>query len=127
MQQVLYNCRKCLICRKSTFSHLFCSIFFFENTAIQCFLVPNVLEIQSRTRSTLSQNQHSKRLLNAIAHKHSIKYNPFFISLYVKYKKVLVLNISYVLLNLSLGLFQTCSHSFTDFKDCMLMKLLLQQ
>ena len=33
--------RKCLICIKSTFSYLFYSMFFSENTVIHCHLVPN--------------------------------------------------------------------------------------
>ena len=61
--------RKCLICRKSTFSHLFYSIFSLKIPS--CILAPNTLEIQTRLRLTLSQSQHFKRLLNAITHKHS--------------------------------------------------------
>ena len=76
--------RKCLICRKSTFSHLFYSIFSLKIPS--CILAPNTLEIQTRLRLTLSQSQHFKRLLNAIAHKHSIKYNPFIYILYIKSK-----------------------------------------
>ena len=78
--------RKCLVCRKSTFSHLFYSIFFFENTVMHCLLEISTLEIQTRLRLTLSQSRHFKRLLNAIAHKHSIKYNPFIHILYIKSK-----------------------------------------
>ena len=40
-------------------------------------------------------------------------------------KQPLVLNIGYNLLNLSLGLFQTCSHSFTDFDDTYPYKIAL--
>ena len=96
--------------------------FFFENTVMHCLLAPNTLEIQTRLRLTLSQSQHFKRLLNAITHKHSIIYNPFILN----QKSALALNIGYDLLNLSLGLFQTCSHSFTNFEGCLLIKLLLQ-
>ena len=63
--------------RKSTPSHLFYSILFTENAVIHCLFVPNTLEIESRTRFTFSQSQYSKRLLNGIAHKQSMKYNPF--------------------------------------------------
>ena len=59
---------KCLICRKSTFSQLFYSIRFSENTALHCLLVPNTLKIQNRKRSTLLQSYYFKRLLNVIAH-----------------------------------------------------------
>ena len=44
--------------------------FFSEYTVIHCHLVSNVLEIQSRTRLTFSQSQHSKRLRSVIKHKH---------------------------------------------------------
>ena len=50
---------------------LFHSIFF--SITMHCILVPNTLEIQSKTSLALSQSGHWKRLLNAIAHKH----NPF--------------------------------------------------
>ena len=73
---------KCLICRKSTFSHLFYSIFSLKIPS--CILAPKTLEIQTRLRLTLSQSLHFKRLLNAIAHKHSIKHNPFIHILYIK-------------------------------------------
>ena len=39
--------RKGLICRKSTFSHMFYSTFFFENTVMYYLLAPNTLEIQT--------------------------------------------------------------------------------
>ena len=68
--------KKCLIRRKSAFSCLFYSIFFSENTAIHCHLVPNTLEMQSITRLTFLQSQHSKMLHNVIAYKHS-KHNSF--------------------------------------------------
>ena len=77
--------RKCLICRKSTFSLVLFN-FFFENTVMHCLLVPNTLKIQISLRLTLSQSQHIKRLLNVIAHKHSIKYNPFIYIIYIKSK-----------------------------------------
>ena len=101
--------KKCLIYRKSTFSNLFYSIFFIHNSIIHCLLVSNTLEIQSRTRSTLPQSQHSKSLLDIITLNHSKKYNPF-IYIYISIsnrKTVLVFNIGYNLLNLSLRLFQT--------------------
>ena len=44
---------------------------------MHCVLAPNTFDIQIRTRSTLSQSQYFKRLLNVIAHKYSIKYNRF--------------------------------------------------
>ena len=68
--------KKCLIYRKSTFSHLFYLKFFSEKTVIHCDLVPNTLEIQSRTRLTFLQSQHLW-LHNVNAHKHSVKHNPF--------------------------------------------------
>ena len=69
--------KKCLICRKLTFPHFFGSIVFSKNTVMLCHLVPSFLEIQSRTKLTYPQSQHSKRLLNVIGHRHTIKYNPF--------------------------------------------------
>ena len=78
--------RKCLICRKSTFSHLFYSMLFFENTVMHCLVVPSTFEIQSTTRSTLPQSQYFKTLRNGIAHKRSIKYIPFIYILYIKSK-----------------------------------------
>ena len=68
--------KKCLICKKSAFSCLSYSIFFSENTAIHCHLVPNTLEMQSITRFLFLQRQHSKRLHNVITYKHS-KHNSF--------------------------------------------------
>ena len=53
------------------FMHLFYPIFFKRNTVTYCNLVPNTLEIQIKTRLTFSQSQHSKRLLNVIAHTHT--------------------------------------------------------
>ena len=56
-----------------------------------------------------------------------IKYNPFiYIPSTSNQKTALVLNIGYDLQNLSLGLFQPFYPSFTDFEDCILIKLLLQ-
>ena len=55
----------------------FYSKFFFENNLMHCVLAPNTFDIQIRTRSTLSQSQYLKRLLNVIAHKYSIKNNRF--------------------------------------------------
>ena len=57
------------------FTLILFNIFFSENTAIHCHLVPNTLEIQSRTRLKFLQSQHSKRVHNVIAHKYSVKYN----------------------------------------------------
>ena len=52
------------------FTLILFSFFFPENTVIHCHLVPNNLEIQSRTRFTFLQNQYSERLHNVIAHIH---------------------------------------------------------
>ena len=107
--------KKCLICRKSTFRHLFFSIFFSENTVRHCHLVPDNLEIQKSTRLAFSQSQHSKKLFNVIAHKHIIKCNPSNLSAFnIESKKTLALKISYNLLNLSLGLLQICCYPFFD-------------
>ena len=100
---------------KAIFPHLFYSIIFSENTAIHCLLVSNTFEIQSRTRSTLLQSWHSKRLLNT-------EYNPFIYPSLSNRKTALVLNIDYDLLNLSLRLFQTYSHSFTGTQNLLLQK-----
>ena len=54
------------------------------------------------------------------SHTNTLIYNPFILN----QKSALALNIGYDLLNLSLGLFQTCSHSFSNFEDCLLIKLL---
>ena len=106
--------KKCLFYRKSVFSTLFYSVFFSENTVMHRLLVANTLEIQSRTRSTLSPTQQNyKRLLNVIAHKHSVKYN---LSISNE-KAALSPNICFNLLN---------PYSFFDFQDRLLMKLLLQ-
>ena len=107
--------KKCLICRKSTFRHLFFSIFFSENTVRHCHLAPDNLEIQSSTGLTFSQRQHSKKLFNVIAHKHIIKCNPSNLSAFnIESKKTLALKISYNLLNLSLRLLQICCYPFFD-------------
>ena len=91
------------MCRKLTFPHLFYSIFYSENTNMHCHLVPNMLEIQSRTRLTFTQSQHSKRLLFVIAHRDTIKYSPFDLQAFnIKSKIALVLKISCNLLNLNL-------------------------
>ena len=64
--------KKCLICRKLTFPHLFDSILFSKNMFMLCHLVPSILDILSRTRLTFSQSQNSKRLPDLIAHKNII-------------------------------------------------------
>ena len=70
---------------------------------MHCHLVPNMLEIQSRTRLTFTQSQHSKRLLFVIAHRDTIKYSPFDLQAFnIKSKIALVLKISCNLLNLNL-------------------------
>ena len=55
------------------FTLILFNIFFSENTAIHGHLVPNTLEIQSRTRLTVLQRQH-------ILHKYSVKHNSFDLS-----------------------------------------------
>ena len=44
---------------------------------MHCHFVFKIHEIQSGTRLTFSQSQHSERLLHIIAHKQTIKCNPF--------------------------------------------------
>ena len=67
---------KCLICRKSTFSHLFYSIFFQKISSSIVILFQTPLKSKVEQGLHFRKNQHSW-LHNIIAHKHSIKHNPF--------------------------------------------------
>ena len=121
--------KKWLICRKLTFSHFFYSIFFSENTAMRCLLLPNNLEIQDRTRSTLSQSQHSKRLLNVIAHIHTIKHNPFIYgSISNKNKHLSLILVTIYWTSASLFHWDSGSHTYKialAIKECKIFPLVL--
>ena len=110
--------KKRLICRKSTFSPLF-NIFLWKYCHALCsysqsLWYPKYNKIDIITKPILQEVTQCHRT-------HSVKYNRFRYSS-VSNKKALVLHIGYNLLNLSLGLFQTFSHSFTDSKNCILIK-----
>ena len=84
--------------------------YFIQNYSLKilpciAFLFPNTLEIKSRTRSTLLQSWHSKRLTQC--HHTQTLYNPFIYPSLSNWKTALAFNINYDLLNLSLWLFQT--------------------
>ena len=49
--------------------------------------VPDTLQVQRRTSSTLLQSQSSKSLLNIIAHKRFMNCNPFIFIFLYKIKK----------------------------------------
>ena len=73
---------KCLICRKSTFPHLFNSIFFFENTSMDFHLVPNTLSFKAE-QSCHFCKANIPRSYSMPSHTHtkthSIKYYVWFI------------------------------------------------
>ena len=103
--------------KKSTFLHLFNSIFFSE-----FHLVPKKAWSHSRTRLTFSQSHHFRKLLTSSQTKRQSNIISFIF-------KTLILDIryqSYNLLNLNLRLPQIYVYSFTDSKDCLLSRLPLQ-
>ena len=110
--------KKYLICRKWSFPHLF-NIFFrkYHHTLSSCCQHPSN---PKANKVDIFQSQYFQMLFNVIADRHNIKYK----FLILNQNTVLVLKISYYLLNLSLRLLQICFYSFTDFRGRVPMKLL---
>lgn len=98
-------------------SDLFYAIFFSENTVMHFVPVPDTLQIQSRTSSTLLQSQSSKSLLSVIAHKRFMNCNPFiFISLYKIKKQCLFLILHTIYWTSDSGCSKKTLGCFTDFQ-----------